>query len=103
VCGWGRKVREATDCVEDYLYDHVYLFRAAAAGGAEGGRHHRELFGCTWSRMRHCTRLRGLCRTDAQARARLVCDYIAGMTDRFVRREYLRHSLPSGYPSFEER
>ncbi len=35
-------------------------------------------------------------------RARLVCDYIAGMTDRFARAQYVRHFLPAGFPSFEQ-
>jgi dGTPase len=38
---------------------------------------------------------------DAAARARLVCDYVAGMTDRFARNQYVRHFLPSGFPSFD--
>ena len=33
-------------------------------------------------------------------RARGVCDYIAGMTDRFARDRYVEHFLPSGYPEF---
>ncbi len=33
-------------------------------------------------------------------RARAVCDYVAGMTDRFARDRYVRHFLPSGYPQF---
>ncbi|MGC9320545.1 MAG: deoxyguanosinetriphosphate triphosphohydrolase [Armatimonadota bacterium] len=33
-------------------------------------------------------------------RARSVCDYIAGMTDRFARDKYVQHFLPSGYPQF---
>ncbi|MFP4248447.1 MAG: deoxyguanosinetriphosphate triphosphohydrolase [Armatimonadota bacterium] len=33
-------------------------------------------------------------------RARAVCDYIAGMTDRFARDRYVEHFLPSGYPEF---
>lgn len=31
-------------------------------------------------------------------RARIVCDYIAGMTDRFATDQYIRHFLPSSYP-----
>ncbi len=35
-----------------------------------------------------------------QMRARAVCDYLAGMTDRFARDRYVQHFLPSGYPRF---
>ncbi len=35
---------------------------------------------------------------DTVRRARLVTDYIAGMTDRFARAQYVKHFLPSGYP-----
>ncbi len=36
--------------------------------------------------------------TDTKLRARLVADYIAGMTDRFARAQYVKYFLPSGYP-----
>jgi len=39
---------------------------------------------------------------DAESRARLICDYVAGMTDRFARAQYLSLVLPSGVPSFEQ-
>jgi len=35
---------------------------------------------------------------DVKARARVVCDYVAGMTDRFARQQYLTHFVPSGFP-----
>jgi dGTPase len=38
---------------------------------------------------------------DTADRARLVADYVAGMTDRFAREKYLHFVLPSGVPSFE--
>ncbi len=34
---------------------------------------------------------------DAKERARLVCDYLAGMTDRFASRQYTKHFLPSSF------
>jgi dGTP triphosphohydrolase len=37
------------------------------------------------------------------ARARAVCDYIAGMTDRFARHAYLRIVLPRGLRTTEFR
>jgi len=36
---------------------------------------------------------------DAKARARAVCDYVAGMTDRYARDQYLKHFVPSGFPA----
>ena len=38
---------------------------------------------------------------DLKTRAREVCDYIAGMTDRFARNQYLKHFLPSGFLGVE--
>ncbi len=35
---------------------------------------------------------------DEKGRARLVCDYIAGMTDRFASQQYTDHFLPSSFP-----
>ncbi|MFO7947746.1 MAG: deoxyguanosinetriphosphate triphosphohydrolase [Armatimonadota bacterium] len=34
----------------------------------------------------------------SKRRARLSCDYIAGMTDRFATEQYIKHFLPSSYP-----
>ena len=34
---------------------------------------------------------------DTPARARLVCDYIAGMTDRFATEQYATHFLPGAF------
>ena len=36
---------------------------------------------------------------NRKGRARLVCDYIAGMTDRFAANGYINHFLPSGFPT----
>lgn len=36
---------------------------------------------------------------DTPSRARIVCDYVAGMTDRFARQQYLRHFVPFGFPA----
>ncbi len=36
---------------------------------------------------------------NARARSRLVCDYIAGMTDRFAADQYVKHFLPSNFPT----
>ncbi len=36
---------------------------------------------------------------DGSARSRLVCDYIAGMTDRFAANQYVKHFLPSSFPT----
>jgi len=45
-----------------------------------------------------CHRALGFVPTDAKVRARLVCDYVAGMTDRFAVSEYAKEFLPSGVP-----
>jgi len=38
---------------------------------------------------------------DRKLRARVVCDYVAGMTDRFAHSQFVHHFLPSGFPSFD--
>jgi dGTPase len=35
--------------------------------------------------------------TERRARARVVCDYIAGMTDRYATERYVAHFLPGAY------
>jgi dGTPase len=97
------EVAEATDALKDFLYDHVYLSEPLMTEAAKVKGMIRQLFDLYMTSdaaLHECVKL---VPTDKCARARLVCDYIAGMTDRFARDQYLRHFLPSGYPSFEER
>jgi dGTPase len=91
----GSAVREATDRLKDFLLDRVY--RAAAAGGEEGEPVVRIISGLFGFYMDH-PNLLGEGREAAAAGeaqlARRVCDYMAGMTDRFAAQQFREHLLP---------
>ncbi len=94
------RVGRAMDLLKDFLFERVYL-------GPALQRARQQVHGLM-------ERLFELYMTDAaayeadigsvpgftQMRARGVCDYIAGMTDRFARQKYLDNFLPSGFPRF---
>jgi len=99
----GDEVLEATDALKDFLYDQVYLSEPLRREAEKVHGIIRTLFDLYMESDAALHAATRLVPTDRKARARLVCDYVAGMTDRFVRRQYLRSALPSGFPSFEER
>ncbi len=99
----GDEVRAATDALKDFLYDQVYLSDQLLeeAEKVKGIVHSLfELYMRSDAALHEAVHL---VPADRQVRARLVCDYIAGMTDRFARDSFSRHFLPRGFPSFEER
>ena len=97
------EVCEAMDALKDFLYDEVYLSPLLQREAEKVMGIVRALFDLYMASDEALHEATGLVPTDGRARARQVCDYIAGMTDRFARDQYLRHFLPRGFPSFEER
>jgi dGTPase len=97
------EVCEATDALKDFLYDHVYLSESLTTEAEKVQGMIRQLFDLYMTSDAALYEAVNLVPADTPARARVVCDYVAGMTDRFARDQYLRHFLPSGYPFFEER
>jgi dGTPase len=91
-------VLEATDQLKRFMYDTVYL-RAELLEDRERVRGIiRGLFDVY---MRNDVALFEACGyvpDDRGRRARLVCDYVAGMTDRFATGQYIRFFLPSSFP-----
>ena len=95
-------VLEAADALKDFLLREVY----------QSERIHQEtdkvagiigrLFALYMEDDQAFAEIGSTLPEDSQTRARQVCDYIAGMTDRFARSRYLRHFLPASFPSFEE-
>lgn len=92
------RVLEATDALKREMFESIYLRAelledAQKVNGIIGG-----LFDVY---MANDAALRDACDrvpTGHTQRARLVCDYIAGMTDRFATHQYSRHFLPSSFP-----
>lgn len=96
------EVVEATDALKDFLLENVYNSPRIVdeAGRVQGIMHN--LFRLYMGNDAALGQTTEQMPSTPQGRARLVCDYIAGMTDRFARAQYLRYFLPTGFPSFEE-
>jgi len=89
---------EAVDALRRFMFERVY-YRAEL-------RHEVEqvrgviigLFEVYMTEDEALFEAAGIVPEDTQRRVRIVTDYIAGMTDRFARAQYVKHFLPSGYP-----
>jgi len=90
-------VLDAMEQMKEFLYRNVY-------GEAGAGRDQvekvaevmRALFRLYMSRPSLLPGKPG--RLSRRALAQQVCDYIAGMTDRFARHQFLRHFVPQSWP-----
>jgi len=92
-------VAQATDALKDFLYDEVYLSERLQAEARKVKGIVRNLFELYMESDADLHKATGLVPPDPARRARLVCDYVAGMTDRFAVQQYARAFLPSGFPS----
>jgi len=87
--GFSQAMREEVRELKKFLLDEVYTAGANAEMDAEAGRILRELFAAFASEPTLLPdRYAG--RIDSDGLHRVVCDYIAGMTDRYCRKEYER-------------
>jgi dGTPase len=91
------EVLQATDALKDFLVARVYeadwMRREAAKAKA--------IVGTLFAVYMEGEVDRGSWIVDRGERAREVCDYVAGMTDRYACDRYLERVLPAGAPSFE--
>jgi dGTPase len=94
------RVTSAMDELKDFLFDHIYL-------GPPLMPARKQVYGIIERLFDLYMEDDGSYEADIGSvpgfqamRARQVCDYIAGMTDRFARDRYVEHFLPSGYPQF---
>ncbi len=86
-------VLEATDGLKDYMYDHVYEQERGSRG--EWPKVNLTIEGLFDRYMESPELLpRGAPLKDRRALARFVCDYIAGMTDRYATEQYVRLFTP---------
>ena len=88
----------ATNLLRRFMFENVYLRPelmedVRRVRGVIGG-----LFETYMSNDAALFEAAGIVPDDLKRRARLVTDYIAGMTDRFARTQYIKHFLPTGYP-----
>lgn len=95
------EVLQATDALKDFLMAEVYEAEWMQREAAKAQRIVEALFEIYIHAEKDSQQI-GIDASDSvEQRARKVCDYVAGMTDRFARDRYLEHILPSGVPSFE--
>ncbi len=87
------EVEESTNLLRDFLFKHVYI-------GSEAKREESKAIHIVQSLFHyfseHVELLPGeyLQRAQTGTAERAVCDYIAGMTDRFAIRTYQKYFLP---------
>ena len=92
----GDQVLAATDELKDFLFARVY----GGAGAPEGLDKVAEVVGNLFRYyMEHPQELPGEAVPDESPRdrARRVCDYVAGMTDRYAKQQFIAHFLPEDW------
>lgn len=88
----------ATDELRQFMFEHVYLSSDLLVEYRKVKGIIDALFEIYMTSDTALFEAIGFVPEACPTRARLVCDYIAGMTDRFARAQYVKHFLPSGYP-----
>ena len=96
--GMSAEMIRVTDCLKSFLWDNVYrrpelLAECEKVKGIVGA-----LFDLYMHDDRALFADVGQVPREKTERARLVCDYVAGMTDRFATAQYIKYFLPSNYP-----
>lgn len=91
------EVAGAVEELKRFLYDRVYAReRDANADLAKAQRLLQDLFHLYMQQPWHLPQDYQPATDDVRSRAQAVCDYIAGMTDRYAVSRYERHFLPRG-------
>lgn len=96
--GMSEEVRQATDALRAFMFENVYFREELQAECRKVQGIIDGLFGVYMSDDTALFETAKIVPADEKLRARVVCDYIAGMTDRFARAQYVKHFLPSTYP-----
>lgn len=96
------EIVQASDALKNFLLENVYNSPQIMQEAAKVQGIIHSLFELYMKDEDAFTEITEQPPVTPKERARVVCDYIAGMTDRFARSQYLRYFLPTGYPSFEE-
>ena len=93
-------IMSAMDELKDFLFDRIYLGPPLKRAREQVFGVIDQLFDLYMSHDDVYAQQIGPVPGFPQMRARAVCDYIAGMTDRFARKAYTDALLPSGFPEF---
>lgn len=93
----GDEVREATDHLKEFLYESLYDSPPMREERRRARMVLESLFRLYMDSEEPLRDAVGEVPTEMAARARLVCDHIAGMTDRFATEQYVAHFLPGAF------
>jgi dGTPase len=96
-------VSQATDRLKEFLFERVYW--NPNLGGTELAKAQRVVRDLFRLYMDEPEKMQGrgdLRDADLPVRAQAVCDYLAGMTDRYALSRFVRHFLPRGANIAEE-
>lgn len=93
-------VQEATDRLKEFLFDRVYWNAATGNQDLRKSQHViRALFRLYMEHPERMNGAVGLHELSTQDRALKVCDFIAGMTDRYAVYSFEKHFVPRGIRS----
>lgn len=88
-------ITKATDFLKDFLFEHVYWNAATGNQDLRKSQHViRALFRLYMEQPERMTGEPSLLELSTEERAQRVCDYIAGMTDRYAVTCFDRHFVP---------
>jgi dGTPase len=100
--GMSSRVADATDRLKEFLFERVYW--NPVRGGVELEKARRvvtDLFHLYMDQPEKIPSGDSLKDVPMEERAQAVCDYVAGMTDRYALSRFVRHFLPRGLPGVE--
>ncbi|MBM3494637.1 MAG: HD domain-containing protein, partial [Armatimonadetes bacterium] len=101
--GMSPEVAEATDALKRFLWEWVYLReRDENADLVKAQRLVRDLFAFYMERPEEMPADYPPAPDEMRTRAQAVCDYIAGMTDRYAVSRFERHFIPRGLRKSED-
>ncbi|NLC76362.1 MAG: deoxyguanosinetriphosphate triphosphohydrolase [Clostridia bacterium] len=91
------EVRQATDELRNFLFARVYIGSSAKREEAKAKRMLQDLY---WFYLDKTDVFRSeVSFREGDSLERQVCDYVAGMTDRYAVAQYAKHFVPQGFKS----
>lgn len=95
--GMSEEVWSATNKLKDFLFEHVYGMAAKGPRVDElrkAANLVKQLFRFYMENVELLPKWLQPADDSQEARARAVCDFVAGMTDRYAERRYAKHFIP---------
>ncbi len=90
------EISAMTDRLKEFLFEKVYWNVGGSEELAKAQRILRDLFRLYMENPEKMQGNGALNKTGTEDRAQAVCDFIAGMTDRYALSRFVRHFLPKG-------